>query len=146
MNKILTLSITCISGSYLTQPYRCVLALPVESTLDDLASCILDVVDFDGDHLSCFYLANVPRGKRTWFGGEWGEEADVADTRLCDIFPLERRKKLYYEYDPGASWRFDIVRKGREADAVPGQSYPCLVLEEGVKPQEYGPDEDGGSW
>jgi len=148
MNKIHTLSITCVSGSYLSHAYRFVLALPAESTLDELASCILEVVDFDGDHFSSFYLANGPHGKRSWCtaSGEWDADADVPDIRLCDIFPLGRHKKLYYDYDPGASWRFEIVRKGRETNAVAGQPYPCLVLEEGVKPQEYGADEDDGAW
>lgn len=146
MNKICTLSITCVSGRHLSQAYRFELALPVRSTLDELASHILEVIDFDGDHLSSFYLANGPRSKRTWFtaSGEWDEHADVPDTRLCDIFPLGRHKKLYYDYDPGASWLFEIVRKGRETDAVAGHAYPCLVLEEGVKPQEYGVDEEDG--
>lgn len=146
MTKICTLSITCVSGRHLSQAYRFELALPAQSTLEELASNILDVVDFDGDHLSSFYLANGPNGKRTWFtaNGDWGEDADVPDTRLCDIFPLGRNKKLYYDYDPGASWCFKIVRKGRETDAVAGCSYPCLVLEEGVKPQEYGVDEEDG--
>lgn len=65
MNKICTLSVTCVSGRYLSQAYRFVLAVPAESTLDELATCILEVVDFDGDHLSIFYLANGLRGKRT---------------------------------------------------------------------------------
>jgi hypothetical protein len=54
-----------------------VLALPVESTLDELASYILGVVGFDGDHLSSFLMANGPRSKRTWFSasGEWDEGA-----------------------------------------------------------------------
>ena len=148
MNKIFTLSVSCVAGMHLSQAYRFVLALRAESTLDELASCILDVVDFDGDHLSSFYLANGPRGKRTWFttDGTFDEDTGVPDTRLCDIFPLERHKKLYYDYDPGASWRFEIVRKGRETNAAAGQSYPCLMLEEGVKPLEYGAGEDDGFW
>ncbi len=146
MAKICTLSITCVSGRHLSQAYRFEFALPAQFTLDELASYILEVVDFDGDHLSSFYLANSPRGKRTWFttSGEWGEDADVPDIRLCDIFPLGRHRKLYYNYDPGASWCFEIVRKDRETDAVAGRSYPCLVREEGVKPQEYGADEEDG--
>ena len=144
MDTIQTLSVTCISGAYLAQAYRFVLALPSESTLDELASCILDVADFDGDHFSTFYLANGPRGKRTWFTttGEWDEDADAPDIRLCDILPLSKHKKLYYAYDPGSSWVFEIVRVGRETKAAAGQSYPCLVLEEGVRPHEYGAAED----
>lgn len=146
MKDIFTLSVTCISGRYLLQAYRCLIELPTASTLDELASFILKVVDFDGDHLSDFYLANSPHGRKNWLttSGGWEEDTNAAETRLCDIFPLEKNKKLYYEYDPGASWRFEIVRKGRQASAATGQSYPCVILEEGVKPQEYGPDDE--SW
>lgn len=144
MTKICTLSITCVSGRHLSQAYRFELTLPAHSTLDELASYILEVVDFDGDHLSGFYLANNPRGKRTWFTtlGEWDGGTDVPDTRLCAIFPLGPHKKLYYDYDPGASWCFEIVRKGRETDVVAGTSSPYLFLEEGVRPLEYGVDEE----
>lgn len=144
MDHILTLSISCVSGRHLAQPYRFELALAPQSTLDELASHILEIVEFDGDHLSSFYLANSPRGKPTWLtaDGMWDEDADVPPLRLCDIFPLGRHKKLYYEYDFGASWCFEIVKKGKEMPAVAGRVYPCLMLEEGVKPEEYGADED----
>ncbi|MBD8529542.1 MULTISPECIES: hypothetical protein [unclassified Massilia] len=143
MDKIFTLSISCIAGAYLSQAYRFELALAAESTLDELASYILDVVDFEGDHLSSFHLANGPGGRRTWLTarGAWDEDDEEArDLRLCDLYPLEKHKKLYYDYDPGARWCFEIVRKGRATNAVAGQDYPCLLREEGVKPLEYGAD------
>jgi hypothetical protein len=142
MNKIHTLSITCLAGRHLSQAYRFVVAMPSEATLDDLAFCILDTLDFDGDHLADFYVANTPRGKRTWFtpSGDWEDGGNDLNPRLCDIFPLEKHKKLYFEYDPGASWRFEIARTGRETNAVAEQAYPYLVREEGVKPLEHGAD------
>ncbi|MEO5934595.1 MAG: hypothetical protein ABIQ08_13740 [Duganella sp.] len=145
MKSIYTLSIKCVSGRYLSGAFSFVLELPADSMLDDLASEILDVVDFDGDHLSDFYLANSLRGKRTWFtpDGEWDpDNSDIWDRRLCDIYPLDRNKKLYYAYDAGASWRFEIVKKGKEKNALAGQEYPHVVAQEGVMPLEYGPDED----
>lgn len=145
MTKICTLSVTCLYGRYLFEDYRFVLAMPAESTLDQLASSILRTCNFDGDHLADFYMANNPTGgRRIMFtsNGEWDGDSRVHETRLCDVFPLEKHKKLYYRYDLGASWIFQIARKGREKDAVAGQAYPYLVLEEGVKPLEYGSDED----
>ncbi len=75
-------------------------------------------------------------GLRTW-------DIDASTTRLCDIYPLGRYKKLYYRYDLGTEWNFEIVRKGWETGAVEGQTYPLLVIEEGVKPVEYGDADDG---
>lgn len=145
MSGIFTLSIACIAGRHLTQEYRFVLDVPAVSTLDDLASFILGMVDFDGEHLSEFYVANGLRGKKTWFtaDGEWGDDdSDMWDIHLSNVFPLGRNKKLYYVYDFGASWCFEIVKKGRETTALVGLGYPCIVSQEGVKPMEYGHDRD----
>ncbi len=143
MSVIFTLSIACIAGRHLTEEYRFVLDVPADSTLDDLASFILGMVDFDGEHLSEFYVANGLRGKKTWFtaDGEWDEDdSDMWDIRLSDIFPLGRNKKLYYVYDFGASWCFEITKKGKETTALAGLEYPCIVSQEGAKPAEFGYD------
>jgi len=106
MTSILTLSITYISGTYLAEDYRFALALPADSTLDVLEGSILDVLDFDGDQLSYFYVANTPYGKWVWTTNLSDEEgdADLSTIRLCDLSPLERHKKLFYRYDRGADW------------------------------------------
>jgi len=146
MDKIYTLSIKCVAGMYLSQAYSFVLALPADCNFDDLAYYILDVIEFDGEHLSGFYAARTPHSKRTWLkiDAPWEDDGEMPDALLSEIFPLERNKKLFFEYDPGASWCFEIVRKGRETSAVAGQTYPILVMEEGVKPLEYGDDGDDG--
>lgn len=143
MSVIYTLSIACIAGRHLTGPYRFVADVAADATLDSLASLILANVDFDGDHLSDFYLANGPRGKRASLtaNGDWDGDTTWA-LRLSDLFPLERHKKLYYAYDMGASWCFEITRKGRQSAALPGQDYPRIVSEAGPKPKEYGADDD----
>lgn len=144
MQKIYTISITCLTGRYLTEAFQFVLDMPADATLDELASCILDVVEFDGDHLSEFYLANSLRGKKLYFtaDGAWDDDDSATlDLRLCDIYPLDRNKKMYYAYDFGASWCFEIVKKGKETPPLEGREYPYLVSQEGAKPLEYGPDD-----
>jgi len=71
------------------------------------------------------------------------EDAGASTARLCDIYPLGRHKKLYYRYDLGTEWNFEIVRQGRETVALDGAAYPMLVMEKGVKPVEYGDADDG---
>ncbi|MBJ7312777.1 hypothetical protein ACFOLJ_05725 [Rugamonas sp. CCM 8940] len=145
MRDILTFSIACVRGRYLSQAYRFVLELPADGTLGDLASFIIGTVNFDGDHLSYFYLANGPRGRKTWFtaDGEWaGGDNDIWRIHLGDIFPLGRSKKLYYDYDVRSPWCFEIRKKGKATKSLLGREYPHLVLQEGVKPLEYGPDGD----
>lgn len=145
MSGIFTLSIECVGGRYLKEPYRFVIEAPVELTLGDLASHILGMVDFEGDHLDEFYLANGLRGKKTWFtpNGEWDEDdAHVMDIQLSAIFPLPKHKMLYYFYDFGASWCFQITKRGKEMKSQPEIEYPCIVSETGLKPKEFGDDED----
>lgn len=146
MNGIFTLAIDCVGGRHLKEPYQFVLEVPVESTLGDLASYILGMLDFaDDGPLDEFYLANSTRGKKTWFtpDGEWDEDdAHVMVVRLSEIFPLPKHKKLYYLYDFGASWRFQISKQGRQTEALAADMYPCIVSETGNKPKEFGDAED----
>lgn len=144
MSAIFTLSIECVGGMYLEGPYRFVIEAPVEWALGDLASHILEMVDFEGDHLAEFYLANGPHGRKTWLtpNGEWAaDDAGVMDIRLSAIFPLPKNKMLYYFYDFGASWRFQITKRGKETRRQPGFEYPRIVSETGLKPKEFGDDE-----
>lgn len=145
MSPIYTLSIACVTGRYLTEAFRFVVELPADSTLDDLASVILETVDFDGDHLSQFYLANGLRRKKTWLtaDGEWdGDDSAMWDRRLLDIFPIAKNKVLYYEYDAGSAWCFEIIKQGKEKMPLAGHEFPRIVEERGNRPLEYGPDDD----
>jgi len=58
--------------------------------LEELAACILDVLGFDGDHYSEFYVANTAHGKRGWslWLSDPEEDAGAAQARLCDITRL----------------------------------------------------------
>jgi hypothetical protein len=130
---------------HLTEGYRFVMEVPVDSTLAELASFILGMVNFDTEHLDEFYLANSKRGKKTWFttDGEWyKDDSAVEDICLSKIFPLPKPKKLFYLYDFGDSWCFEITKKGKEKLANPDVEYPCIVEEEGLKPEQYGREQD----
>jgi hypothetical protein len=145
MSEIVTLSIQCVRGMYLEEDYGFILEIPVDSTLDNLAYEILDAVDFDGDHLSEFFLANTLRGTRTYFtsDGEPGEDDEaMRGRRLSEIFPLDKNKKLFFVYDFGASWTFQITKKGKLMTARADTDYPYIAEEYGRKPLEYGRDED----
>jgi len=145
MTNIFNIAIKCIEGAYFEDEYSFVLHISVESSLEDLASCILGVVDFDGDHVSEFHLANGRRGRKTWLttDGEWDEDdSGTWRRRLSDIFPLPKHKKLYYTYDFGDSWLFEITKNGRQIPALPDVEYPCIMEEIGKKPKQYGEELD----
>ncbi|MES2076917.1 MAG: hypothetical protein V4462_14995 [Pseudomonadota bacterium] len=146
MSAIFKLTIECVGGRYLNAPYHFVMEAPVELALGGLASYILDTIDFEGgDHLDEFYLANNNRGGKTFLtpDGEWSGDDDthVMEMPLSAVFPTPKNKKLYYLYDFGASWCFQISKQGKQKDALVSTEYPRLVSEHGVKPQEYGDDD-----
>lgn len=137
MPNIFTLDIKCIAGMYLIEPYEFNIQVPTDWTLADLADCILRTLDFDGDHLSQFCVAASPRGGKTLL-----DSGESTVLRLDTVFPLPKHKKLFYLYDFGASWWFQISKKGKLTAALPSVEYPRLLAEHGTKPLEYGADDD----
>jgi hypothetical protein len=57
--------------------------------------------------------------------------------RLNQIFPLPKHKKLYYWFDFGDDWIFEIRKQGKERAAAEGGGTPLLIEAEGPKPQQY---------
>jgi hypothetical protein len=119
-----------------------------ESTLEDLHQAIQNSVEFEDDHLYEFYIAKSPMAReRIRFIGYDDPLGDdrvesIFDTKLSQIFPLEKGKKFFYWFDFGDDWMFEIS-KGRTKDKEPvaGEEYPLLVAEKGVAPVQY-PDFD----
>jgi|SRR5690554_1674710 hypothetical protein len=100
-------------------------------TLYELHNLIQELVEFDDDHLYEFFISKNPRSRSN-------ELPD--DTRLNEVYPLTGLK-LYYLFDFGGSWLFEI-KKSRKKIAIEKESkYPMLVETVGVNPQQY-PDYD----
>jgi hypothetical protein len=145
MKTIYTLSIKCVWGAYFNDRFLRVIEVPSDMTLGDLHFLILNLSEFDNDHLSTFYTANTLRGKKVWFteSDEWEEGHDALsdgplwDIPLHDIFPLPKHKKLYYWFDFGDDWKFEIRKKGKDKTPVSGVNYPRVIQEEGPKPEQY---------
>ena len=145
MKTIYTLSIECVYGAYLKERFLRVVEVPSDLTLGDMHLLILKLTGFDNDHMATFYLANSHRGRKVWFteSGEWKEGDDAMDggplweIALHDVFPLAKHKKLFYWFDFGDDWTFEIRKKGKEAPPVSRVKYPRVIHEEGPKPEQY---------
>jgi hypothetical protein len=103
------------------------------ATLRQLHLAIQRAVKFDNDHLYEFYAARKSNGRR---GAVYS--GDRIDTPLAAIFPLPRNRKLFYLFDYGDSWRFQITRT-RAAPQVPaaGTQYPRVIATSGEPPEQY---------
>ncbi len=138
---ILTLTIDCVCGAYLKEPCIRVIEIDEKACLYDLHDAIQDAVEFGRDHPFEFFLANSPsRGaNRQWLTekDEWEDkEDDFFRIKLIDIWPTGR-KKLYYLFDFGDKWTFEI-RKGRGGkEPEQGVKYPRLLKAIGPNPEQY---------
>jgi len=145
MKTIYTLSIECVWGAYLKDRFLRIVEVPTDMTLGEMHFLMQDLTGFDDDHMSTFYAANTLRGKKVWLtdSGEWEEGHDAVDggplwdIPLHNVFPLPKHKKLYYWFDFGDDWKFEIRKKGKDGTPVSGVKYPRVIHKEGPKPEQY---------
>jgi len=109
----------------------------------DLHLAILDAVSFDHDHLFEFYVGRHPRNRAYSIGGEPNWDAfDPFDTyediRLSDAWPLPKGMKLFYLFDFGDNWLFQIYKmRHKDKQPLPGTAYPRVIQAEGDNPEQY---------
>ena len=138
---VLKLRVECVAGAYLEEPCVRVIAMDDSASLWELHEAIQDAVSFGRDHPYDFYTANSgsPWANRQWLGGgleDWDDkERAFGEIRLKDIWPLGR-KKLYYWFDFGDSWIFEI-RKLRSSKADASLSTPQVLERIGPDPEQY---------
>ena len=133
---IITLKITLLRGMYCEGDWSANIELDESSTLVDLHDAIQAAVDFDNDHLLCFFLSRTERSRsREYFDDENGL---LFSKTLKDMFPLPPKQSLFYLFDWGAEWLFKIspTRK-RPHERAKGMTYPRMESESGTKPVQY---------
>lgn len=143
---IWTLRIECIFGPYFEE--ECIRTIEIDSgsSLFELHDTIQDVVDFDRDHLFEFFVGRHYRNRKVVFEESFDREDSVdtySETTLEQAYPLPKSCKLYYHFDFGDDWYFEI-RKSRKKPRKPepGMRYPRVVESIGSSPQQYGSWED----
>jgi len=104
--------------------------------LSDLHLAIQEAFDFDDDHLYAFYIGGKRKtGKAIYCAyveeeGKTADEINIADLRLF------RGQKIFYLFDFGHEWWFDIkLLKIDKESPLPAQ--PVIVGSEGESPEQY---------
>jgi hypothetical protein len=74
-----------------------------------------------------------------WEADDLGDEDPAAwTTTLESLYPLPKDRRLFYRFDYGDDWIFQISRaRNKPFAAEPGTEYPRLVDETGEKPEQY---------
>jgi hypothetical protein len=114
-------------------------AIAAEATLDDLAWCIVNSVEFSDDHLYQFTV-------RDRFGGAFfaedprREDGFGADELGIGDLPLEPGQTMDFLYDFGDNWQFKVLLERIEPPGVKIKT-PAVVERHGKSPEQY-PDSD----
>ena len=124
---------------------ECVRVIEIKSTATflELHEAIQDAVDFDNDHLFEFFIGRHPGNRAYTIGGEpnWDTFSPVRtyrNVRISSVWPFPTGMKLYYLFDFGDNWLFQI-NKTRHKDKLiqPGIVYPRVIEARGKNPEQY---------
>ena len=88
---------------------------------------IQKIVKFDDDHLYEFYVGRNPRNR---------SGSVPKSTVLNEIYPLIGHK-IYYLFDYGDSWLFQIKKLRKKLEEDKKVKYPRLVKSIGANPEQY---------
>lgn len=136
---LLSLKVDLIRGAYLEDPFSFELQILTSSTLHDLHRLILDAVGFDCDHLFYFYASrtSTSRNKLSFTEDEYLDEGMYSDVLLSTVYPLPDKLKLYYLFDFGDHWLFQISRTKEKPAYNASLIYPRAFNFSGIKPCQY---------
>jgi hypothetical protein len=139
MSTILTLDIKLCRGPTRTSSWTARIEVAEIFTLSELHSIIQQLVDFDDDHLHEFFAGRSWRDRKVTFGDP--DDEGSVEVPLSDIFPLPKGQKLYYNFDFGDDWLFQIACRSQREQTGRALNRATLIEEKGRKPIQY-PSED----
>ena len=89
-------------------------------------------VFFDNDHLFDFFVGKNCRNRAQLFSDPEDWDSDPYDVfgniKLSSIWPMQDGMKLFYHFDFGDDWYFQITKtKHKEKSPEPNKSYPALI-------------------
>ncbi len=109
------------------EPWFKTIEVKDDITLEKLHLYIQEIVDFDNDHLYEFYVGKNPRNRAYVIPNK---------TRLNEVYPLTGYK-IYYHFDFGDSWLFEIKKSRKKKEENKQDKYPRIIKSSGVNPEQY---------
>ena len=120
--------------------------VPESTTLSELHHTIQQLVEFDDDHLHEFFAGRHGRDRKVTFGESDSpfDFNEAEEAPLSEVFPLPKGYKLYYLFDFGDYWLFQITRRSVAKQADRTTKYPRVLQENGRRPEQYPGEVDEG--
>ncbi len=124
---------------------ECVRLIEIKSNASflELHKAIQRAVDFDDDHLFEFFIGRHSRNRAYAIGGEpnWDTFNPVKiyqQVHLSSVLPLPTNMKLFYLFDFGDNWLFQITKtRHKDKAPQPGIIYPRVIEAKGKNPEQY---------
>lgn len=142
---VYVLKVQCLWGMHLQEPCTRVIEMKDNSTLNELHYAIQRAVKFDCDHLFEFNAGRTLRDRKLIFteSDDWETQWDTYDEiALKHIWPLPDKMKLFYWFDFGDDWKFQITKERKMKPPERGVRYPRVIERIGPDPKQYPDLED----
>ena len=119
--------------------WEAIIEIPDNYSLFDFHLYIQKITEFENDHLFEFYAGKNERNRKLIFSEDSGypyDGGEYSNILLKDIYPL-KGLKLYYLFDYGDNWVFEIHKLRNKAIPKSGVKYPRIVSKNGDKLNQY---------
>lgn len=119
--------------------WEAIIEVPSDYSLYDFHLFIQDTIKFENDHLFGFYAGRSERNRKIIFSEDPGYPDDGGEFEnifLKDIYPL-KGLKLFYLFDFGDKWIFEIHKMRQKAIAQEGVEYPRVLSQNNTELMQY---------
>jgi len=116
-----------------------IIEIPETASLYKLHSYIQEIVEFDNDHAYMFFGGRSYTNKKVVFSENPGnpyDSANYGNVSLNQVYPL-KGLKLYYIFDFGDNWVFEIKKMRKKKIAQEEIKYPRIIESTGKNPDQY---------
>jgi len=139
--EIYTLSITLPLYSRLAcnHEWERVIEIPETSSLYGLHSYIQKIVEFDNDHMYMFFAGRSHTNEKVLYSDSAANPFDsgnYGNVSLNEVYPI-KGLKLYYIFDFGDNWVFEIRKSRKKKIVQENMRYPRVIEHTGDNPDQY---------
>ena len=139
--EIYTLSLRLPLYSRLTSnhDWKRTIEIAATDSLYDLHSYIQEITEFDNDHAYLFFAGRSHTNRKNFYGDGPANPYDAGNhgnVSLNEIYPL-KGLKLYYIFDFGDNWVFEIKKMRKKKTVQKHIKYPRIIESVGTNPDQY---------